>query len=320
MEYLKKLFDDEIDDVKELEVVKGTFELKGEFIRPSEALRELRTEVYDYAFQEWRDSREADLIREADAALEEFDNEDRFDKLVKSFSGGNMTAFVGAGMSYESGYPLWGDTLHRLANGSNISQNDVNELIIDGKYEECAQIIYDELTPALFNEKLEAMFGRMKPAKGPINLLPEMFPNTSLITTNFDQLIESVYSHDRYQGFDIIKTGTDLPEVLRQIAAGTRMLLKIHGHCDKVADRVLLTCEYEKAYKDEGTVQKFLDKVLFGRSLLFLGCSLYSDRTIQAMQNFIANNDPGHVPRTREVPFDCKRFPNLVWPKPILFN
>ena len=297
MEYLRKIFDDEIDDVDELKVVNGKFELLSEEIQPSEAVRELRNPVYEYAFREWVDQRSIQLVEDADSALKKFENEDRFDKLVKSFSGGNMTAFVGAGMSFESGYPLWGETLHRLAKDSNISKDEVDEHIKNGKHEECAQLVYDDLTPALFNEKLEAMFGRLKPAEGPINMLPEMFPNANLITTNFDQLIEGVYSHDRYQGFDVVKTGTDLPEVLRQIAAGTRMLLKIHGHCDKVADRVLLTCEYEKAYEDDGTVQKFFDKVLFGKALLFLGCSLYSDRTILAMQRFVADNDPDHVPR-----------------------
>ncbi|MDV6033167.1 MAG: hypothetical protein F9B45_24385 [Phycisphaera sp. RhM] len=297
MEYLKKLFDDEIDSVAELEVSDGTFELKGEFIRPSEALRELRTDVYEYSFQEWLDQRNAQLIEDADAALKEFDKEDRFDKLVRAYSSGNMNVFVGAGMSYESGFPLWGETLHRLGRDSGITEEQIDKLIREGKYEECAQLIHDDLTPALFNEKLESMFGRRKTPEGAINLLPEMFPNSSLITTNFDTLIEDVYSDDQYQGFDVIKTGTDLPEVLRQIAGGQRMLLKIHGHCDKVADRVLLTCEYEKAYENDGVVGQFFNRVLFGKAMLFLGCSLYADRTIRAMKDFVRDNIADHVPR-----------------------
>ena len=75
------------------------------------------------------------------------------------------------------------------------------------------------------------------------------------------------------------------------------MLLKIHGHCDKVADRVLLTWEYEKAYADDGVVSKFFDRVLFGKAMLFLGCSLYADRTIRAMQDFVIDNGADHVPR-----------------------
>lgn len=297
MEYLRKLFEEEIDAVNELEVVNGTFELKGELIRPSEALRELRNDVYEYSFNEWLDLRNSQLIEEADSALKQFDNEDRFDKLVRAYAGGNMTAFLGAGMSCDSGYPLWGTTLHRLAKVSSIPQSQVELLIKQGKYEECAQLIHDDLTPSLFNEKLEAIFGRKKTPEGPINLVPEMFPNASIITTNFDGLIEQVYCQDIYQGFDVVKTGTDLPEVLRQIAGGQRMLLKIHGHCDKVADRVLLTSEYKKAYKDKGVVARFFDRVLFGQAMLFLGCSLYADRTIRAMKNFVQNNDANHVPR-----------------------
>jgi hypothetical protein len=78
---------------------------------------------------------------------------------------------------------------------------------------------------------------------------------------------------------------------------GSRMLLKLHGECDQLADRVLLKAEYEGAYADGAIVSNFFNRVLFAKSILFLGCSLSADRTIKNMVTLVQKYKPETLPR-----------------------
>ena len=76
-------------------------------------------------------------------------------------------------------------------------------------------------------------------------------------------------------------------EILRIIQDGSRALIKIHGDCGQVADRVLLHEEYEKAYNNNAAIERFYNNFLFRQSILFLGCNLAEDRTIKAMKDVV---------------------------------
>lgn len=75
------------------------------------------------------------------------------------------------------------------------------------------------------------------------------------------------------------------------------MLLKLHGECDQVADRILLKSEYEAAYADGADVSNFFTRVLFAKSMLFLGCSLCTDRTITNMVERVTEYKAETLPR-----------------------
>ena len=81
------------------------------------------------------------------------------------------------------------------------------------------------------------------------------------------------------------------------MAAGSRLLIKLHGDCRQVSDRVLLRSEYDTAYSDVGVVKNFFNRVMFGQSLLFLGCSLTVDRTISAMKETAREVGADKLPR-----------------------
>lgn len=66
---------------------------------------------------------------------------------------------------------------------------------------------------------------------------------------------------------------------------GRPFLLKLHGDVDIRSGRVLTREQYERAY-GEGSALPELLHTLFGsrRPLLFLGCSLLSDRTLTELE------------------------------------
>ena len=82
----------------------------------------------------------------------------------------------------------------------------------------------------------------------------------------------------------------------RRLATPTeRFLLKLHGDRTKPISRVLTPTEYDRAYGPSGLVRSELTLVYQHNHLLFLGCSLGADRTVQVIGE-VAVNDP-HMPR-----------------------
>ncbi len=277
----------------------GAVVIAGQRFLRAQILRELAPEAYELAFDDWQETRRMQLLEKAESILGSYDNEQRFEQLALAFRAGGMMPFIGAGMSHSSGFPLWTAFLFQLCSESHVSSDELEVLVNDGQYEEAAQLLHDDLGPALFNENVQATFARKWDPVGPITYLPRLFPRGSILTTNFDGLIERVYedSDEDDQGIDRVINGRGLDEVLRQIAGGTRLLVKLHGDCRQASERIVLKDEYDVAYADEDTVGNFFNRVVFGQTLLFLGCSLSADRTVSMMKQVVADNSSDTLPR-----------------------
>lgn len=291
MDFLKPLYDEELNSEGDVEIV-------GSIFARSHILGELEPQTYSLTFSEWVEERKANLILKADEILALYDNGNRFEQLKKSLKAGGAIPFVGAGMSVASGYPGWTNFLWQLCEESHVHKEKLERLLGDGNYEQAAQLLHDDLGAALFNENLEGAFSSEKEIFGPIHYLPLLFSGSTIITTNYDRLLERVYKGVE-QGFDVdvVKYGNSLDEAVRLMTNGSRMLLKLHGECDQVADRVLLEAEYDGAYSDGSVVSNFFSRVVFAKSLLFLGCSLCADRTIKNMVSLVEQYGPETLPR-----------------------
>lgn len=289
MDFLKSLYDEELNSEGDIEIVSLSF-------ARSRILSELEPSSYDVSFEEWLTQRKERLIYKANEILQLHDNYNRFEQLKRTYDNGRTMLFVGAGISMQSGYPGWTQFLYDACDESHVTEEDLAVLLSAGEYEEAAQVLHDDMTPAVFNELLESTFKSNKEIYGNIHYLPMLFPSSSIITTNFDELIDRIYKGVD-QGFDQIRSGKTLSEVLRLIPMGTRMLIKIHGNCDLVAERVLLKNEYDAAYAVGNDVKNFFNRILFGQSLLFIGCSLNIDRTLQSMMEVVEENSPETLPR-----------------------
>jgi len=289
MDFLKPLFDEELNSEGAIQIGRSSFER-------SKILCELEPETYKLSFAEWLDKRKSELIEKADVILEQYDNANRFEQLKRSYSSGRTIPFVGAGMSMACGYPGWSEFLNQICVESHVASKDLNGLLNKGKYEEAAQLLYDDLGSGLFNENLDAAFSSEKEISVLALYLPTVFSTASVITTNFDKIIERVYGSTD-NGFSEIKSGNALNEVLRLIGNGSRILLKLHGECNQVADRVLLKSEYDNAYSDKRVVNNFFSHFLFGNTLLFIGCSLSTDRTIKSMMKVVKTIGAERLPR-----------------------
>lgn len=295
MEYLKGEFDDELsaeinDD--------GDVNIAGYPFKPDIILKEIDPTIYDEVFNEWLDKRKKNLLTKADEILGLYDNQSRFNRLKEAYKRGAVIPFIGAGMSIPSGYPGWTKFLQQHCNETRVREEDLNHLLSQGKYEEAAQALADDMSPVSFDEAIENVFEHDNDLVGPIQLLPSIF-NTSVITTNFDTVIKRCYDNSESY-FTETLLGADAKELPRYLGRGDKVLVKLHGKANSNRNRVLTYSEYEEHYGDPSCLQNTIEAIST-KTLLFLGCSLVIDRTIHTLTQLVM--EKGHEVATRHYAF-----------------
>lgn len=205
-----------------------------------------------------------------------------------------LVPFVGAGLSIPLGYPSWANLLKSLA-PDDTTKAEVGILLKHYQYEEAAEVIAENLPPKLFRAKLKEAFDEAKLPKligGALAILPA-FANSLVITTNLDRALEHAYAEAGLPFQSVLKGG-DLHDASAAIQRGDRCLIKLHGDYE---DRkpVLTLDAYTAAYGNADpsepnlslALPKLLTIALTGRPLLFLGCSLQSDRTVKVIARVV---------------------------------
>ena len=158
-----------------------------------------------------------------------------------------------------------------------------------GDFEDAAQCIADRFNVNILAEQVENYFGREKfEVKGPVLLLPLLFKQ-GCVTTNFDVVLEKAYCEND-QEFLAEYAGEDVKRAPLAAANGRHVIFKIHGRVDDERGRVLTSTEYDHAYGVDGGLSGVLNYLTSNRSLLFLGCSLGIDRTVQALRAIKADS------------------------------
>lgn len=203
---------------------------------------------------------------------------------------GRVVPFVGAGLSKPLGMPLWGDALTQLLGrlpGADAPK--IQALIGLGQYLEAAQDLaaYDKVQTSHFI-RTTYRAQQLKLNAGPLRHLPR-FARGCLVTTNFDDAIEKTYEGATHQGkqldFKAYMHGTQDHNFFSRLVRGDRCLLKLHGDAESEATHILTAEQYELAYGKPFDFQKSLPKALrqiyISQSLLFLGCGLDQDWTME---------------------------------------
>lgn len=125
-------------------------------------------------------------------------------------------------------------------------------------------------------------------------LLPKLFPNSPAVTTNFDRVLETVYSKNGNPFDQVIHFKSN--DVLDQLRQGNRHgLYKIHGDIGKemieYSNIIFTKKQYENAYSLDGELVGELSKWFSGKMMLFLGCSLKQDHYLELLQRIVHLNN-----------------------------
>jgi tetratricopeptide (TPR) repeat protein len=197
-----------------------------------------------------------------------------------------LLLFVGAGLSMPMGFPSWYGFLTALATECGKTA-EIAALLAEGKYEEAAETVEQALGPAIFNKRVAHTFGERKSKdchlQGPVLTLPDL-ASGAVVTTNFDRILERVFT-EAGSPFEHVAWGSQVDSIRRAIADNKPFLLKIHGDAEERSGRVLTKSEYDKHYApgDPESLRAQLGRVFQGRTLLFVGCSLGQDRTMDVL-------------------------------------
>lgn len=287
MDFLKSAFDAFLNE-------EGTVEIAGYTFCRDAVLRELESVGYNEAFLEWCEQRKGENLTRAEDILKQFDNAGRFRKLKEIYRRGAITPFVGAGMSMPSGYPGWTEFLYRMLPETRVEEEYFDTLIKGGQYEDAAEILHNDLPPGCFLEQVENEFGAEREILGAVRKLPYIF-NTAVITTNFDNVLVGAYDLAGCS-FNEVLEGADAAEFPRLLGENKKVLVKLHGKANSSRKRVLTKSEYEKHYQDDQGLELVIEAIST-RSLLFVGCGLTVDRTINCLGKIVARKGVENTPR-----------------------
>lgn len=262
---------------------------------PSEVLFLVDRDAYQAKYEEYEAQRLADLRDVADACLDSRAGQrQRFERLVCAARDSAVVPFIGAGLTIPCGMKGWQSFLYHLADVSLTDRTIVEAHLRAGEFEEAAELLCANMGERWFSEQIETEFDRIVETKGAVCLLPRL-TRTCLITTNFDRVIEAVFSGQNPPLDRAI--GSNAEEFYKALNRHQKYLLKVHGDVGRAEDRVLTFTHYKAAYgKGKIDFRRSLPKALkraYGtKVLLFLGCSLGPDRTMRLFRELVARDDP----------------------------
>lgn len=257
---------------------------------PSKAFYVGDREGYTIAFESWRQgqrnhwlSREALIELCADAHWADR-NTTRFDQLCDQVALANVVPFIGAGLSQPGGFPTWKDHLRQQGRTAGLPPDAVEAMLAAGEYEGIVHAIEAQRGQPVFRQELRDAFSRNGTIPPADYLIAELFSDT-LITTNYDRLLEQAFDVGGGKPVQVLTPAT----ILTSPEAESVTIIKLHGDIAAPGGCILSRNQYAAAYGDGAIdhglpIPQALDYYFRNSSLLFLGCSLNQDRTVQVFE------------------------------------
>jgi len=258
--------------------------------QPSKALFSGDRSGYDEAFQAFRKERRHEALGEA-WFLEQLGddhwfqrNVDHFIQLVELMDAGAVVPFVGAGISASAGFSSWRGHLRRQGRTAHIDSERIEELLASGAFETVLEEIEAVRGREVFIREIRDEFSRNLTIPDVVWRISELFTDT-VITTNYDRLLEQSFETGEAGRVQVINglNALEKPDP-KKIT-----VIKLHGDIQNPRRCILSKNQYDEAYGNGSlNMHKPIPKLLAyhykNSSLLFLGCSLSNDRTIQVFR------------------------------------
>lgn len=283
---------EDVIDIKSLQDHGQSYKYKA-----SEVLYWVDRTVYLDELDNWNGSKLKEIHAEAIQHIFESNQESVFSDLVGLIRRKKVAPFIGAGISAAAGYPSWESALRQLGEQlTNINDEDVEQLITDNQFLLLAQNLHDASSIQL-NNHVRTTF-RTKPAiEANRSRIPDVIQLLSrlcsgaMVTTNFDTLIEDWFKSKGAPEFDGFLFGLQQnSNFVQKLLKGDRCLLKLHGDASQPDTYVFTEEQYKQGYGDGDInfrlqLPKALRQIYISHSLIFLGCSLAHDKTMELFKH-----------------------------------
>ncbi len=263
-------------------------------VKVSDALYWVERDAYLDELDHWEGQCQVDQHEAATAFIKGSDQQAVFLDLVDAIRFGRIAPFVGAGLSRPCGYPMWGEALRKIAQKLNgISVQDIEPLMAQYDYLKAAQVLHDAAAEQV-QHFIKTEFRQRGAITGPVTLLPQL-ANGCIVTTNFDTVIEDLFKENG-PSLDGYMYGTQAGNnFVQRLLRGERCILKLHGDAGQANTHVFTQAQYQAAYGGAGgepfafqnQLPKALRQIFISHSLLFLGCSLEQDKTLDLFKSVV---------------------------------
>lgn len=259
-------------------------------LKVSDALYWVERDAYLDELDHWEGQRQVDQHEGATAFIKASDQRAVLLDLVDAIRFGRIAPFVGAGLSRACGYPMWGEALRKIAQKLNgLGVQDIEPLMAEYDYLQAAQVLHDAAAEQV-RHFIKTEFRQRGVIDGPVRLLPEL-SNGCIVTTNFDTVIEDMF-RDLKQPLDGYMHGTQAGNnFVQRLLRGERCILKLHGDAGQANTHVFTQAQYQAAYGQpfafQNQLPRALRQIFISHSLLFLGCSLEQDKTLDLFKSVV---------------------------------
>ena len=215
-------------------------------------------------------------------------NKRAFQGIQEQLSKNNLIPLFGAGFTGAS-YPGWSSLLKEMAKPFPNCQAKLEKQLNDSQFEEAASTLCAEMGEFEFREELCQTFGphtvpdamkKLTPAR---KAIPRIFKGP-MMTTNVDLCLEEIYGHR----LEVLCPHTEyhLPQADRALQTAAPILFKLHGSVTDREHTVFTKEDYDTVYpcsQEPTPLSKTLSSIFRSRPVLFLGCSLGTDRVVQVL-------------------------------------
>lgn len=260
------------------------------FYKASEVLYWVDREAYIYELDHWEGKRQIDEHEAAIQYIRDSDQRAVFLDLVDAIRSGRIAPFVGAGLSKSCDYPMWGEVLRKIAQRlAGLGVQDIEPLMQQYDYLQAAQVLH-EASAQQVEHFIRTEFQQRHPIRGPVTLLLDL-ARGCIVTTNFDTVIEDLF-REKGQPLDGYMHGTQAGNnFVQRLLRGERCILKLHGDAGQPNTHVFTQAQYQAAYGEplafQNQLPRALRQIFISHSLLFLGCSLEQDKTLDLFKSVI---------------------------------
>lgn len=283
---------EDVIDIRSLQDHENTYHYTA-----SEVLYWVDRTVYLDELDNWNGEQLKEIHAEAIQHIAESNQEAVFSDLISLIRRKKVAPFIGAGISAAAGYLSWEKTLRQLGERlTSVDNNDVEQLIGENKFLRLAQNLHNASSVQL-NNHVRTTFRVKSEIEENRNRIPKVIQLLSrlcsgaMVTTNFDTLIEDWFKSKGAPEFDGFLFGLQQnSNFVQKLLKGDRCLLKLHGDASQPETYVFTEEQYKQGYGDgeidfRRQLPKALRQVYISHSLLFLGCSLSQDKTMELFKH-----------------------------------
>lgn len=224
-----------------------------------------------------------------------------------------VVPMIGAGLTQNivkeeyDHYPSWEELLKKCAEDlGHVNKTNIEKYIKEGSYEEAAQEIVNIIGKGGLLAYVKDQYDpnkidSLKIKDSPLTVFPHLFDNL-MLTTNYDKAVE--YAYDKAKPLEILLPTArkrEFVDVLRKKRKAC-VLYKFHGDIERGLEDIILTKDsYDRNYgkktkiydnnDSETELVRNLSFCLLAHPILFLGCSLKSDRIMDLL---LKNKEVNH--------------------------